>query len=460
MRSNKYIIVVLSILAIHLTVLMFFKFTAWPEMTLWPYLMTKGLFPYKDIAIAHTPLMLINLTVFYKLFGTGVVQLKIFTWILIIFSDIALYLTAKKLWNKNIAVIALIFYAFLGVFFDGNGLWFDLCMGVLIFISFYFIRIRRWFWGGFFWALAFITKQTAVWFVFPIIVEMILNLQQHYVSKKNIHYRLSLKKIARFIVGCLIVFLPFVLILAVIKILPDFISWAINFGIFVLPRAQGQIQLPSVKTLIVSVFPLLIFIPLFIKTRFKNTNVFLWALAGTMGAYPRFEYFHLQPSIYFSAIAAALVFTEFKNYKKLIKVFLVVYLSGFIYLFLAYAVRNFNEGIRFYEPEVQDIVLYVKYNTSPGDKIFVLNWWDNIYPLSETLPSVDPWVPQLSWYLKIPGIQEKMIQDLKNSPPKLIVYKPYTDYGLSSYIPDKIYNYITSNYRISKTIDGIEILIK
>ena len=40
------------------------QFTAWPEMLAWPYLILKGFLPYKDIAIAHNPLLIFVLTKF------------------------------------------------------------------------------------------------------------------------------------------------------------------------------------------------------------------------------------------------------------------------------------------------------------------------------------------------------------------------------------------------------------
>ncbi|MFZ3099763.1 MAG: hypothetical protein WA103_00825, partial [Minisyncoccales bacterium] len=77
-----------------------------------------------------------------------------------------------------------------------------------------------------------------------------------------------------------------------------------------------------------------------------------------------------------------------------------------------------------------------------------------------TLPAFDPWVPHLSWYMEEPGIQEKMVESLKTNSPKLIVLNPYTDFGLSAYIPEKVYNYVIENYRISQKVDGVEILIQ
>jgi len=185
----------------------------------------------------------------------------------------------------------------------------------------------------------------------------------------------------------------------------------------------------------------------------------LWAVAGALGAYPRFEYFHFQPAVPYLAIATGIFFSGKFLKEKLIKIFLVVYALGSLYLFGGFFMRNFNEGIRFYESDVQDLVLYVKTNTNQGDKIFVMNWWDNIYALTDTLPAVDPWVPQLSWYTELPRIQEKMVNDLALSKPKIIILNPYSESGLSAYIPQKVFDYIIANYRLKQKLDGIEILI-
>jgi len=76
MRKAKFFLV--AILLLHVIFLLNLKFTAWPEMLFWPYLMLKGWLPYRDIAIAHTPVLLADLTIFFKIFGLGLLQLKIY----------------------------------------------------------------------------------------------------------------------------------------------------------------------------------------------------------------------------------------------------------------------------------------------------------------------------------------------------------------------------------------------
>ena len=89
-----------------------------------------------------------------------------------------------------------------------------------------------------------------------------------------------------------------------------------------------------------------------------------------------------------------------------------------------------------------------------GEKIYLLNAWDNIYMLSNTIPAVRPWVPHLSWYMEIPGIQKNMVSDLKFIKPKIIVQKEYEQSGLGSYKPKLIDHFIKENYRFDGKIDG------
>jgi hypothetical protein len=443
-RRNK--IFLFGIIALQIFLLLDLKFTAWPEMTLWPYLITRGWLPYHDITIAHTPLLLLKLAVFYKIFGVGIMQLKIFTWILILALDFLVFWIAKKLSSSKTALITLSSFVIWQIFFDGNGLWFDLFMGMIILISYYFVKRKNYLMAGIFWVLAFISKQTAIWFLLPIGLEMVQGTER------------KIQPFKRFIIGVLVVSFLFVLILWLLGVLPDFYNWAINFGIFILPKAQGQVQLPDIKNLIVCVFPFLIFIPLLWKTGKRNINLLVWAITGSFGAYPRFEYFHFQPAIPFLAMATGLFLSDGVLKGKFVRVFIILYILGSLYLFGGYFMRNFNEGTRFYEIDVQDIASYIKSNTNHDDKIFIINWWDNIYALSDRLPAIDPWVPQLSWYTETPGIQEKMVGDLSISKPDLIILNPYSESGLSAYIPEKVYNYVLQNYELKNTIDNIEIL--
>lgn len=447
MKMFKKNFLLLILLVIHLFLLFNLKFTAWPEMLLWPYLITKGWLPYANIAIAHTPLLVLKLAIFYKIFGTGIIQLKIFTWLLILFMDLLVYFAVNKFWNRKIALYSLISFIILQLFYEGNGLWFDLYMGIFAFISFLFARNKNWLWTGIFWGLAFISKQTAVWFLIPIALEVLR------------FKKMRINNIGKIILGSFFVGALFIVVLFAFGIFKDFWYWAVNFGIFILPKSQGQIQLPDLKNLIVSLFPYSIFIPILLNKKTRDINLFIWAIAGGFGAYPRFEYFHFQPAIPFLAIAAGVVVTNFRNLEKYLRIFMIFYFFGSLYLFSGYLLRDFGEGTRFYEQDVQDIASYVKRNTNTNDKVFVMNWWDNVYALTGTLPAINPWVPQLSWYQELSGVQEQEVFGIIDSKPKMILVNPYTEAGLSAYIPQRVYNYVLDNYKLKEKVDGIEIFV-
>ena len=428
-----------GLIAAHLWLLVNLKFTAWPEMLLWPYLVVKGLLPYSNMAIAHTPILIGKLAVFYQIFGVGILQLKIFTWILILFTDIVIYWVSKKLWGRKIAFIALAILPVWQLFFDGNGLWFDLFLAPIALILYYLVKSKRFFWAGIIFALGILSKQTFVWFIIPVLF-----------SKVN--YK-------QFIFGGILVGALFSLLLFPLGIFQDFIIWAINFGIFVLPGSLGQINLPDIKSLAVSVFPFTVLILTLLVKKLKNINLITWAIFGSLGAYPRFEYFHFQPAIPFLAMGTALVINSFDWKKRLNKSLITFYVLGCLFLFGSFFIRNWGEGTRFFEKNVDEVVIYVRSQTTPGDKIFVMNWWDNIYPLTGTLPATNPWVPQLSWYQEIPGIQEEEISDLKDSKPKLILLQEYSGTGLSSYKPKLLNDFLMDNYKLSTKVAGISVYI-
>jgi len=448
--NKKLYLILLAILFSKILILAMLKFTAWPEMLLWPYLMIKGWLPYSDIAIAHTPLMLLDLSIFYKIFGVGIIQLKIFTWLLVLLFDLLIFVVVKRIWDKKTALFSVLFYSFWMIFYEGNGLWFDLYMGVIAFCSFYFALKKDWFWAGVFWALAFLSKQTAFWFLIPISYSIIVRL-----SLKVRHLK---DRILKFVGGSVIVFSLFFVLVYALGILPDFWNWAIKFGIFVLPKSQGQIQFPALRNILASLFPFLIFLPLFLNQKSKILNLFLWAFAGFLGAFPRFEFFHFQPAIPYLAIATSLLISNLNFRSFFLRLFLAFYFLASFYLVLSFCLKNCGKGTRFYEREVLEVISYVKKSTSPGEKILVLNWWDSVYPLSDTLPATRPWVPQLPWYQNLPGIEEKEIDDLKEEKPNLILLYPYTDSSLSSYVPQKLYGYVKENYDLKDKIGNIEVL--
>lgn len=439
-----------GVLIFHLVFLLNLKFTAWPEMLTWPYLIVSGWLPYKDIAIAHTPLMLADLFIFFKVFGVGIMQLKIFTWILILGLDVLVFWIARKFWGVRVAFLSLFTYVLLQVVYEGNGLWFDLYMTLLALLSFYFLQSKKYLLAGIFWALAFLSKQTAFWFLIPIGATILID--------NNVQRSLKATplKVGRFALGALGPALSFIGILYFFGILPDFYKWAIEFGIGVLPRAIGQIQLPTARQLLVYLSPFLLLLPLLFKIDKKNIPLILFAVFGMMGVLPRWELFHFQPGLPFLAIAGGIGSGTFlKN--KLRKFVFFIPLIFVMILFAKTLVNDWGKETRFYENGVKRVSEYVRANTQIGDRILVLNWWDSIYVFSNTISSTRPWVPQLEWYMEQEGVQDVVLKSLRLNPPELVVLNPYSDSGLAAYKPQKVLEWVIRNYKISENVSGLEV---
>ena len=446
-RWIKTLPILIFVLVAHLILLLNLKFTAWPEMLLWPYLVIKGWLPYQDIAIAHTPLLTLTLTLFYKFFGVGLLQLKIFTVILILFTDLTLFWVVKKLWGRYAAIVSLIFYLPLQIFYEGSGLWFDLALAPLGLFIFYSVKRRNFFGAGLAWALSFLVKQTAFWFLVPI-----------FFAISGVAGKPILQKLRGFIQGILIVLIPFLILFWGMGILPEFYFWAIKFGVGILPRAEGQISLPGIKSAIFSFLPFLIY--LFASSaKKKEGGLLVWTLAGLMGIIPRWELFHFQPAIPFLAIAAGLNFANLGKLKPRVYLIFLFYLA-LTSFFLSF-ILSFNLGrkARFFDQKTLEIAKFVSRKASPDEKIFVLNVWEHVYVLSSTLPSIKPWVPHLAWYMEMPGIQEEIVADLSVEKPRLMVVGDFDSGGLALYKPQKILDFIYENYVIEDKIGEFSVLV-
>lgn len=354
------------------------QFTAWPEMLAWPYLMINGFLPYKDIGIAHNPLLIFVLTIFYKFFGVGIIQLQIFTALIIIFTTFLVYKITKK-WYTPLIYLMLCFA------YQGWGLWFDLALAPIAVLLFYFVKKDNWLLAGTIFALGFLTKQTFIYFLIPVLFR-----------------KVDLKK---FILGAIPVFGIFILYLMAYGLVNSYYYWAIQFGIFYLPHAKGQILLPTIKQFLISFLPFTLLI-------FNNELIF-WILAGVMGIYPRFELFHFQPALPFLAIAISQAVlsktTKIKYLGIIILIFIVTILSRRIY-------NERNLETRFYESDVQKTVLTLKNVKS----LYVVNYWDNVYALTNTLPA-KPLIPYIPWYLNYNNNSELIINNLKFNMPEAIV---------------------------------------
>jgi hypothetical protein len=447
--KDPYLVIFFIILAVHIFLLTNLYFTAWPEMTFWPYLMLKGWLPYKDIAIAHNPLLLITLTVYYKLFGMGILELQNFTWITIILTDILVYFIATKLLTKRLALISLVFYVLLQSFYEGNGMWFDLFLTPLILLTYFSLFKKKFITAGIFFAMSFLVKQTAAWF-FPIIIFTIA------ISgfKKEFF-----KNSAKFLLSAAGVLTIFLIGLLITGLLPDYYYWAFKFGIFILPSSSGQIQYPSFKHLAIYLFAFLPLVLLFLKKEKKSWLIILWTLAGLGGLLPRFELFHFQPALPFLGFTLGLILSKysFKNIKLVLLIF--IYSLGILFLCLKSYSLNFHKDVRFYDNSIIKAATELHKIATNRQEVYIINAYDNLYQLSNTVPATRPWYPHLAWYMDLPGVQDHIVTDLQEKQPLWIITTGNEE-GLSAYQPEKIYRYIDSHYSETFNVDNYKYLMR
>lgn len=442
--------VVSILLLVHLVFLVSLQFTAWPEMLAWPYLISEGWVPYKDIAIAHTPLLLYLLSIIYKIFGVGVIQLKIFTWIIILLTDLLVYFVTKKLWSNKIALLSLAIYIPLQILYQGNGLWFDLLLAPLFLSVFYFIKQKKFIAAGVIFAVAFLTKQTSAWMLFPIAFSLFINDKRNLMELEKRYVPLAF--------GFVVVFLIFAVLMYAGGILGHFAYWGIEFGIFTLPSLQGQIDLPSLKEMIVAFAP---FAPMallpWLYKKDVSIEILVWIIFASLGTYPRWELFHFQPALPFVAIGIALVINKLFRRKP---TFVYIFVFALFALFVRYLFNSFNNETRFYEPSVQQIVEIVDEHSGTEDFIYVANYWDSIYALVDNKPSTKPLIPYIPWYLNHNNLSDVIATDIKSDLPKVIVRGQYSDSGLGSYKISGLEDIIIRYYTLHTTIQNVDIFIR
>lgn len=439
----KTVLLVATLLLIHLGLLIWTNFTAWPEMLAWPYLVNNGFLPYKNIAMAHNPLLIVGLAFFYLLFGTGVIQLQIFTWTLILVTDLLVFFSAKRLYGLKTAFLAEVVYILLNLIYEGNGLWFDLALAPICLLIFYSLKEKKIVLSGILWALAFLTKQTALWFLVPIGYSL-------FQLKREIKF-----SVIQFLGGAVSVFMLFFIVVLALKLHSEYYQWAVDYAMFKLPNMSGQIQLPSLTQFSVAFLPFAIILSV-IRNR-TTKELVVWAVFLVLGLYPRWELFHFQPALPFLALLYGILISE-KSKGNLTKLFGRFCVLGIVIIFILFLSKNMGKTTRFYDASTQAVVNKVTRLVGPNSRIYVANYPDSLYPLTGTIPGVSILVPHLQWYLEQEGIQERLVDDLKRNPAELVVVGEYTPKGLSSYRPKILSDFLFSEYEEVESIENVILL--
>lgn len=448
---------ILLVEILHLLILNQLVFTAWPEMLSYSYLISRDFVPYKDFIFPYPPgLPLILLTVFNN-FGFSVFVLKIFAWILIILTDITIFLILKKISKNNlISIIFLFFYIFLQSFLDGHMLWFDFAGVLPLLLGFYFCfiwqnkqNLKYLFLISLFLSIAVMIKQVNV------IYFLVFGLLYFFQRKKII-----LKEIIYLIFGSLIVFIPFLFYIFNINAVSEFFNWVILYPITKWSKFPGYVNFDISKRQLITIF--LLFSPLtcliIYWKKIINDRIFimisLFFVTSVITIYPRFSFFHLQPALAFLIILFVKIYVEiYQKQKPLFLLFILMVIT--MILFINFKSVSGNR-IRFYEQQDLNLTNIIKKKIKNNENVFLLGINSSEYVYANRIPPKN-WSDNFGWYLEIPGIQQWVIEGLRSETPKIIFWKmPLMGnwYDLGVYQPEEIADYIRRNYHETGMIES------
>ncbi len=435
----------LGFFLLHGLLLFSIKFTAWPEMLAYPYLLSHGFHFYSDIIQPYVPLLPFILFGLGKVFGLSVLLLRTITFVIILITDLLLWWWLHKLFKKKIALITFFLYVLLQVSFDGNGLWFDLVIAPWALGAYYFLSTfvekrqnKLLFLAGLLLGVAMIIKQTAVWCLL--------------VSLLYLVWQKQFKSLAIIIVASL---LPIFLLLFFFPPHQLF-YWTLVYPFTIAPTMSGYVQYPSIKQLAQM---LALFLPLVWLFKIKSQQSLLllgWFLASLGFLFPRFDYFHLQPALPFLMIGLAWVATSLKK-KQAIQISLVYFL-GIGLLFCKFITHNFLQPVRFFDKQLYDTAQQLNQKLPKNQPIFFYNTPAQYFIAAQLLPT-KPWADTFPWYLEIPGLQTQIIKNLDQV--NFVILAPIQNggaYDLGSYRPVKIDTYISSHFTLTDTVGELKIL--
>ena len=438
-------LLVLPILLVHLILLTNTRFTLWPEMVVYPYLINKGFELYTEIINPYPPLFLGLLSVFGKTFGYSPNSYQLLTYSVILFIDILIFTISKKLFGIKRAFFSLLFFTLLSIPFGVNGLWFDLVQIPLLILSAYFLfqfrqnskDVKKLFFSVLFLAVAFFIKQQVIWLI-PLYI----------FSLYKTKHTLKFIKIV-IITSPLLMLTIFHLTVFWSKgLLDQYLFWSFYFPFFKASAMPGYVLFPSLRQFLAAASLFVLFLPVALKK--QTPKLFLgFSLFSVLFAYPRFDFFHLLAALSFLSLYAGPNLNDFFKAKTVVKTLCILSATVIIFQISRYFQSNWSQETRFFDADIYQASEFLKSATTKNQTVYIQNGPDQLYPLTDTLPP-KPWADEFPWYLEIIGLQKEVIEGINKENPTFIVSKPAQEgeiYEIGVYRPKLIDNYIEENYK-------------
>ncbi|MBX4205631.1 DUF2029 domain-containing protein [Candidatus Microgenomates bacterium] len=429
------------------------KFTAWPEMLSYPYLVNHGFKLYSDFIHPYPPGLTLSLATIYSLFGYKLIILKLTTWVTILVSDLLIYLIIKKLTKKQIyPIIGVSIFVLTQPFLEGNMLWFDLAIVPFILFALLMLLNKKYFWSGLGFILAVLIKQTAGVFLIA------AGLWTLFLDK-------DIKKVISFYSLPLMFGMITLIKLSIDHSLTEFFNWTLIYPFTYWSRFPGYIQMYLNTNQMVVIG--LLFIPLLILllTQFKkitkDRNTFFLVISLVISlimVYPRFSFFHFQLALALVVILFSILAQNIKP--KYLYICLTMYILLIIVISRSKITQDWNKETRFWTSEDIKKAQIIENQTNSNKPIFLFGLPSSYYIFSDRLPS-KPWTDIYVWYLEISQVQKQIINNWNVNMPETIYWQnpqPGNWYDLATYQPQEITNWIMTNYNKSGQLEiGVDI---
>lgn len=298
-----------------------------------------------------------------------------------------------------------------------------------------------------FLSLAIMIKQIAVVYLAAFLIFYL------FVRKK-----INVKELGLLLLGFLIFIIPLLIYLIEKHSLIDFWNWTLFYPLTKWSNFPGYVDFAiSKKYALVFVILISPIVGIFLQTKkIFQDKIFVLALlfliAAILAVYPRFSFFHLQPSLAFAIIAFARIFVGLSQKRKIVYGGLII-LATILIIGLTFRV-SMGEKMRFYDQSDQKLAAEIEKTTK--NSVFLLGLNSSEYVFAKRLPPKH-WSDNFGWYLEIPGVQEWFLEGFsKNMPEKVFWRIPSTGrwYDLGTYQPQQITQFIRQYYEKTDKIEG------
>lgn len=434
------------------------RFTLWPEMMVYPYLLNNDFLLYKDLINPYPPAYIFFLSQFSGVFNYSITSYQLLTWSTVVLVNATIYFLVLKIFeNHYFAVSSALFFAIIAIPFGVNGLWFDLIQTPLTLLSVYFfyrfLKFRKH--GDLDYSLvfvlgAFFIKQQSVWLIifYGAVVLTIYKLRSFAL----------LLKLRKFLVFLTLALVCQFLIFWKLATLPDFLFWVLYFPFFKASSIPGYFSPPTIRQALTIAGLILFISPVLFSTKREHKIILFCSIALLFFAYPRFDYFHIIPALSVLSLLVGENIQLFSKSANLIKASVIFAALVLVVFSTRFYQNNWTNEIRFFEPDILAAASFLSLSTNPSDRIYIQNGPDQLLPLAHRLPP-KPWADEFPWYLEKSNLQNRVVKALNETKPKFAVYKPYLEgniLGLGVYQPKQISSFIEENYteqlKISDTL--------